>query len=225
MDSSDAFETFSARLDKAVKEAGGSAVVAQRAGVSKSSVDNWRKGGADPSLSNVMAVAAAAGVDFYWLATGETKNIHMSLGDLQQAIEDRGQAHVPRLDVAVSAGHGSFVDQARMIDMVPFSMDFFTRRLGKGPEGMVIVDARGDSMSPTIADRDQVMIDTGDTLLADAVWAFTLDEDVYVKRLLREPGGLRMISDNQDYPSVTLSAHETLRLQLIGRVVWVGRVF
>lgn len=225
MDSSDAVESFSARLDRAVKEAGGSAVVAQRAGVSKSSVDNWRKGGADPSLSNVMAVAAAAGVDFYWLATGETKNIHMSLDDLQHAIEDRGQAHVPRLDVAVSAGHGSFVDQARMIDMIPFTMDFFTRRLGKGPDGMVIVDARGDSMSPTIADRDQVMIDTVDTQLSPAIWAFTLDDAVLVKRLQQTPAGIQVASDNPAYAPFTIDRASADGFHLIGRVIWVGRVF
>lgn len=198
--------------------------MASKTGLPESSLNNWMRG-TEPKFDAMAKVAHALCVSLDWLATGETKNIHMSLDDLQHAIEDRGQAHVPRLDVAVSAGPGSFVDQARMIEMVPFSMDFFTRRLGKGPDGMVIVDARGDSMSPTIADRDQVMIDTADTQLLPAIWAFTLDDAVLVKRLQQTPAGIQVASDNPAYAPFTIDRADADGFHLIGRVVWVGRVF
>lgn len=171
-----------------------------------------------------MAVAQAAGVDFYWLATGLEQNIHMSLAELQHVIDDRENTWIPRYDIGLSAGHGSFIERAERLDAVPFTNIFFSKRLNRSPDGMVIVDARGDSMEPTIADRDQVMIDTTDTRLVPAIWAFAMDEAVMVKRLNQTPQGIEIVSDNAIYGRQLIGPGQADHFSLIGRVVWVGRV-
>ena len=192
--------------------------LARASAVSKSAIESWRKGTADPRLSNILAIAQASGVDASWLATGAPP------ADVPAPAGHEGFPAVPRYDVALSAGHGSFIERAEQLDSIPFTADFFTRRLGRGPKGLAIVDARGDSMEPTISDRDLVMIDTTDTRLVPAIWAFTLDDAVLVKRLSPAPGGLEVVSDNPLYGRQQLDAAQAGQIHLIGRVVWVGRV-
>lgn len=169
--------------------------------------------GTRPSVDKVVAIAEACSVDLHWLATGR--------GAPSPATDFPS---VPRYDVALSAGYGSFVERAEQLDSIPFTAEFFARRLGRGPNGLAIVDARGDSMEPTISDRDLVMIDTTDTQLAPAIWAFTLDDAVLVKRLSPTAGGLEIVSDNPLYGRQLLDSAQAAQVTLIGRVVWVGRV-
>ncbi|WP_139305893.1 XRE family transcriptional regulator [Paracoccus sanguinis] len=212
-------DAFAGRIEEAIRRAGGVVALAGKASVSKSAIEKWRKGGADPSLSNVLAIAAASGVDPAWLATGSAPPAAVPA----KAREDFPS--VPRYDVALSAGHGAFIERAEQLDSIPFTAEFFARRLGRGPKGLAIVDARGDSMEPTISDRDLVMIDTTDTQLAPAIWAFTLDDSVLVKRLQpMQAGAVQVASDNPAYAPFMIDRAESDGFHLIGRVVWVGRV-
>jgi phage repressor protein C with HTH and peptisase S24 domain len=131
---------------------------------------------------------------------------------------------IQRYNISLSAGHGNFTDWAEPLDKIPFTQDFFTRRLRRKPENMVIVDANGDSMSPTIADDDLVMIDTKDHSLTGAIWAFSYGESLFIKRLNILPDALEVCSDNsRDYRPFIIDGEKMANVNLIGRVVWVGR--
>lgn len=216
---SDRVAAFSARLESAIKRAGGVVPLARASAVSKSAIESWRKGTADPRLSNILAIAQASGVDASWLATGARP------AEASAPVGREEFPSVPRYDVALSAGHGSFIDRAEQLDSIPFTAEFFARRLGRGPKGLAIVDARGDSMEPTISDRDLVMIDTTDTQLTPAIWAFTLDDAILVKRLQPTQAGIiQVASDNPAYAPFAIDRANADGFHLIGRVVWVGRV-
>lgn len=198
--------------------AGSGDALAEKAGIPRRTLENYLTGKSEPKATALYSIATAAGVTVDWLISGREP----------AQVRTAGSADfpsVPRYNVALSAGHGFFIERAEQLDSIPFTADFFTRRLGRGPKGLAIVDARGDSMEPTISDRDLVMIDTTDTQLTPAIWAFTLGDAVLVKRLQPTQAGIvQVASDNPAYAPFVIDRANADGFHLIGRVVWVGRV-
>lgn len=142
-------------------------------------------------------------------------------------MEIEGFPVVPRYDLALAAGHGNFVERAPLLDHIPFTEAFLRRKLGRSStNGLVMLDARGDSMEPTIEDGDLVMVDTLDTHLRDGLMAYVLEDVAFIKRMrpLVE-GGVEIISDNRDvYEPQRLGRERLPEMQIIGRIRWIGKV-
>jgi phage repressor protein C with HTH and peptisase S24 domain len=191
----------------------------KRCGFSVGALNNYLSGSM-PSADKAMRIAEVCGVRLEWLIHGEGPK-HPE----PPAAVSYGE--VPRYDLALAAGHGSFVDRAELLDHIPFTQAFLRRKLGRGSvDGLVMLDARGDSMEPTIGDGDLVMVDTNDTQLRDGLMAYVLDDVAFIKRIspLME-GGVEIISDNRDvYKPQRLSRDRLHDIQVIGRVRWVGKV-
>jgi phage repressor protein C with HTH and peptisase S24 domain len=101
------------------------------------------------------------------------------------------------------------------------------RRMSKTPDQLSIIRVEGDSMMPTLTHGDDIMVDHGDAgeRLRDGVYVLRRDGVLLVKRLARGMGAGRgevsIISDNRDlYPGIEAPLAE---LDIVGRVVWVGR--
>lgn len=217
------------------------AEAANAAGVAKSSFQRWVEGKSDPSFEGLSRLAEAAGISLDWLAygrpppdfvlatdqgllVGEAKTANAVLGKPpSRPLESVG---IPRYDVRLSAGGGSFVERAELLDRIPFTPRFLRRKLGRGtPEGLVIVEAAGDSMEPTTSDGDLVMIDTGDTTAQDGLYALVFEDALMVKRLHRMLDGIEIASDNRElYRPIVLPKERLAEVQIVGRVRWLGRV-
>lgn len=81
-----------------------------------------------------------------------------------------------------------------------------------------------DSMLPTLATGDEVLVDCDDRArLRDGIYAILSEGAVLVKRVSVHPVTKRLsvISDNPAYPSFADCDPDLVRV--IGRVVWVGR--
>lgn len=194
---------------------------AQRLGLPYSTLKGVLDGNR-PSVDKVVSVAKATGTSLEWLATG-TGAISRKAGEI--GVEDEaGELHyVPRYDVQISAGNGLCGEDNEPLERLPFARSFFAQHLRRKPGPMVIVTAAGDSMVPTIADGDLVMIDTSDQRMVDGIWAYSIAEQLYVKRLQFIGGDLHVYSDNADrYPGYELAADQRREMRLIGRVVWIG---
>ncbi|MGN6375550.1 MAG: S24 family peptidase [Sphingomonas sp.] len=126
---------------------------------------------------------------------------------------------VPRLDVAASAGGGVMVEDERPLDLVALDPRLIAR-LGARPADLSLIRATGRSMEPTIADGDELLVDRGDRRVGrrPAIFVLRRDGALSVKRVARDGEGYRVISDNPDFPTLTLPA-----LEVIGRVVWLSR--
>lgn len=82
-----------------------------------------------------------------------------------------------------------------------------------------IVTARGESMVPTIADGDELLVNQADRAIgAGGIFVARLDGALVVKRLSRSDAGVRIISDNPAYPPL-----ERADIDVIGRVVRLNR--
>jgi phage repressor protein C with HTH and peptisase S24 domain len=133
---------------------------------------------------------------------------------------------VPRLDVTLSAGHGSEQVETHYNARQPdaFRADWIRKRRLK-PNKLAVLYASGDSMEPRICDGDQLLVDTSQLEVIDgAVYAVWFEGGERVKRLYRRPGGGIVIrSDNTSrYPDMTLGSDETAALRIIGRVINVS---
>lgn len=125
---------------------------------------------------------------------------------------------VPRIDAAVSAGPGALVDEDRAAGGEAVDPALL-RRLGVRAENLSIVTARGESMLPTIADGDELLVDRADCALGSGgLFVARIDGALVVKRFEQRPQGIAVISDNPAYPPLTGAAPI-----IVGRVIRLTR--
>ncbi len=129
---------------------------------------------------------------------------------------------VPKVRARLSAGGGSFEVQAMPVGGQPFAHAWLSR---KGtPSAMVLMDVVGDSMEPEIRDGDTVLVDRAtEDLRFGQVYAVGLEDAVLVKRVMRTPDGLALVSDNPAYAPIRVRGDELEQFRVIGRVVWLCR--
>ena len=83
-----------------------------------------------------------------------------------------------------------------------------------------IITGLGDSMAPTFKEGDLLFVDTAiKGVDIDAIYAFSLDGELFIKRVARIRGGFEVISDNKRYKSWTLKKAEMKDVRVIGRVI------
>jgi len=139
---------------------------------------------------------------------------------------EAGMVGVPRLDVNASAGAGALDAAERRLGRIAFDSTWL-RTLGLGGGGggrLSLIRVSGDSMAPTLADGDEILVDHHDDAgrLRDGIYVLRIEGSLVVKRLAVGPGGrISVRSDNQAYPG--WPEVEPGAVDVIGRVAWVGR--
>jgi len=132
---------------------------------------------------------------------------------------------VPRLAIGASAGPGAFAGDERPQARVAFQADWLRGLVGSGVSELSIIQVEGDSMSPTLSDGDEILVDRADAAarLRDGIYVLRMDDTLLVKRLALNPATRRLAitSDNPAYQSWPDCDPATVGI--IGRVVWVGR--
>lgn len=133
-----------------------------------------------------------------------------------------GPVTVRRLDVAASAGPGGIVEGETALGATAIDAGL-VRSLGVDAGALSMIRARGDSMLPTIADGDEILVDTSDRRVTSrpGIFVVRLDGALMVKRVARDGLGLAIRSDNPAYPAIDGAAARGA--EMIGRVVWLGR--
>lgn len=122
---------------------------------------------------------------------------------------------VARHPVGASAGPGALVDD----DGLPAETQVPRADVrGIAPEALGIIGVVGDSMFPTLADGDEILVDSTPPLRPRAgLWVMRIDDTLMVKRLRQQDRVWHVASDN---PGVAdPGAYDAARMQLIGRVI------
>ena len=186
------------------------AELARRSGVSYDAINKVkRRDGASTSAENASAIARVLGFDW----DGADPLPTSSDIDL-----------VKVFDVHASAGDGMFAlteDHASSLAFPKGYLQWLTRA---NPRDLAIIGVKGDSMLPTLADDDIVMLDTSKTDLSyDGLFVIRDNGDaLLVKRVGRasKPGHVTIISDNRAlYDPVEKSLSD---IHVIGKVIWSG---
>lgn len=145
--------------------------------------------------------------------------------DVTDAVASESETHIdiPRLDVSASAGMGMMFQDDAVVEMMRISSAWLESHVAAPHNHLAIITARGDSMEPTFRDGDLLLVDTSaNSANVDAIFVFTAEGQLYVKRIQRTPGKLTAISDNTRYAPFQLDA-STEGLRFLGRVVYFWR--
>jgi len=136
-----------------------------------------------------------------------------------------GLRPVPRLDVDAAAGAGAFDGDEREGGHIAFDPAWLRRVARGGPDQLSIIRVAGDSMAPTLADGDDILVDRGDAAprLRDGIYVLRIEGALVVKRLALNPAArtLSIRSDNPAYPG--WPDCDPAAVDIVGRVVWAGR--
>ena len=202
---------------------------AQECGMSDSLVRKYLEGSL-PGLEKLIMIAEAAGVRVGWLATGELPVRDSGRNGAPGCVRTLHPAAfgefelIPRYEIQPDTTDETVADQQEAVERLAFRRDWLTRE-GLQPDSLVLVGARGDSMEPTVADGDLLLVDTRERgVTEDAIYVIQLDDHVVAKRLQVDwKGGLWVRSDNPQYVEQHITDQEAAQLRVVGRVVWVVR--
>lgn len=180
--------------------------------------------GSKPGLDKAAAIAKAGKVNLLWLATGEGSMSIAADASAPAQSELSDFALIPGYNVQVSAGNGSIPGNEEPTRRLAFRHRWLKYR-GLNEKDLVMVFTKGDSMEPTIADNNTLMVDTSDTDPQDGgIYVIRNDGHLLVKRTQIAPGqGVWLISDNKEYDKLLVQFDKTEDLEVIGKVVWIGK--
>ena len=129
---------------------------------------------------------------------------------------------IPMLELGYGMG-GTFLDGVDPGEVIEHFPRAFVRMFTSAPEKLLCFShGIGDSMYPTIGDRDVLLIDRSrDTInINDQIWVLSVGGIGMVKRVRIGGGRVTLLSDNENVPDYDTGDDE---LQVIGRVVAVVR--
>lgn len=132
-----------------------------------------------------------------------------------------GTVSVPVISLSRRRDGSSTLSDATVIDELKLSSAWLQRNLPHvtRPSNLALASSYGDSMSPTFADGDLLLIDRGVTeYQAPAVYVVDVGGDLDIKRVQRLPDrSLLLKPDNSLYDAVTI---DCAAVKFMGRVVW-----
>ncbi len=131
-------------------------------------------------------------------------------------------AKLPVYDVHAAAGAGSLVQSEYQIGVFSLPVELLLE-YGLKPEFSSVIFVDGDSMEPTLSDRDRLLVDIREQQhpVANGVYVIRIDDAVYVKRLHWdiENSVYKVISDNLKYPAFNINHKNGRNFKIIGKAV------
>lgn len=210
-------QELSGRIRKLVDLFGTQNEAASIAGRSHDAIGNWITGRTVPAFDALARMAHKKGVSLEWLASGKGA----MTGDASPVGDF---VYIPRYDVRAGAGSGQPVLSEEVGGFLAFRQDWVRQRLRRNPATLAVIEAFGDSMTPTISDGDIMLVDMSENRVrGSAIYVMLAGNDAVVKRVeLKLDGSLLVKSDNPSYEPITFPRDEADDLRIIGKVVWTG---
>lgn len=191
-------------------------LLADKLGISRRTMVGWEKDDSSPTTVQLFALHEL-GFDVNYIITGQKVN-------RDEPIIDEF-AKIPVYDVEASAGHGSFFNGENVLYHMAYRKEWIRNR-GLNVKDLGIIVIKGDSMEPTLSDRESILINQAETEPKDGhIYVVRSDDVLWVKRVQRLPNHqVLLISDNKFYPPITIDLKAD-DFQVIGKVVNSSRNF
>lgn len=223
-------QALASRLRAAIKAAGGNRVVAARSRIPSSTLGGYLAGG-EIKLSKLVALADATGTSLEWLVHGRgpmeregsqpSDDQHMSV-----PVSETGHQYVaiPRWNVLASAGGGALADNPQIVEYMAYDEHFLSTKLRRSAKYLLLVEARGDSMEPTIRDGDVLTVDItpGQTIEHGALYVLRVGENLLVKRVEQRLHSVVLHSENPRYDPEAVARDELDQLHILGQVLLIS---
>jgi len=205
------------RLTQVIHSFGSVAALATAVGVSDNAIYKWLAGRGQPSVANLVTLARVARVSLEWLATGEeTKDTAHAI---TRAVEHGDFIFMPRNRIRFAGGRDGTLRSEQVVDSIAFRAAWVKRTLNAEPRDLILIEVMGDSMAPTVGNRDLILANLAEPRFRqDGIYLLRNDGGLAVKRIQRRPDGKLLVrSDNPNYEAMVVS-----NVKIIGRVIWIG---
>lgn len=209
---------FAKRLNERMVDAGVDVKrLSESIGVSYEMARRYTLGTAKPRDDKMEQVAKAVYSTPVYLDYGV--DVHGSFGE----DKEKDTVTVRQLEAFASAGNGYINNPfPEVIRSIEIPSDKIYELFGRTSlEGVVIINADGDSMAPTLKPKDLLFVDTKVTqFTGDGIYVFNFEDSTFIKRLQRVKGRkLAVISDNDFYPPFHLDEHEMFEVFFHGKLL------
>ena len=129
------------------------------------------------------------------------------------------------VDVLGSCGSGAF-EQSQNFEIINVPVQLIGNFSPK--KDYSVINAYGDSMSPTIINKDKLIIEHlfNNNIIDNKIYVFAYENHIYIKRLVKNIDEIIIISDNEDksiYETKKIRTYEMNDLFIIGQVVGIFR--
>jgi phage repressor protein C with HTH and peptisase S24 domain len=130
---------------------------------------------------------------------------------------------IPKTTARAGAG-SSFLTEDTPDGLYAFRKDFLANlRISKNS---VLLDVLGDSMEPTLRHGDTILVDKSDIEVHDGqIYLIGFQQQLLVKRLFRDVGGIVLKSDNSAYRETLVPPEYADDFVVFGRMRWMARTF
>ena len=201
--------------------------LAEKLSVSLPTMNHYETGKRVPGSDFLARLAKVVECNPGWLLSGE--------GEMQIKEEYRypsprsshttmeGFVLVPQYNIEASGG--SVFHSEQIVDHLAFKEDWVHKELGTNPESLLLVHNIGDSMEPTLHTGDLLLVDRSKSQVkGEGIYLINLDDGLMVKRVEWLLDGSVVIRGDNTFVSreQVLPSKDLQKLDILGRVVWVG---
>ena len=221
--------------------------LAERSGVSYGSIQNYERGQI-PKGDNLLNIARALECGMEWLIAGESPSSEaasprlLPIGEVRQQnpvyievikgekitaplpdLDPQTIVSIPKIEAKLSPDSDFLVSGDHIIGYYFFRKDWL-KTMGAAKD-LVLLNIVGDSMEPTLAEGDTVMIDLARVSITGGnIYAIGEGETILIKRIQPLVGGkIQILCDNRAIyqpQEIDLSKHP---IRIIGQVVWMSK--
>ena len=138
----------------------------------------------------------------------------------------RKSGYISVSNASSSMGYGtSAPDFEMVVDVMKVSKSWVNLELPSisSLDNLAILTSYGDSMYPTFSSGDLLFVDRGVTTIKDdAIYVFSIDNDIFVKRIIKNPIKKTLIakSDNEAYGQFEIEEKDMQRMVVHGMIVY-----
>ena len=189
--------------------------------ISTPGVWKWFNAQSVPDDNNLLALSRLLGVRVEWLQYGMEKPAESLSIDSLNA--QRNVFRIESLDIGQKSASGLYVREefVETIHAIEYGVDE-ARVLfnGRPAENIRLIAINSDSMVETFAPRDQLFVDISVKVFdGDGIYIFTLDNQLYLKRLQLQHKKIAVISDNKRYETWYLNREDVDSMQVVAKVI------
>jgi len=132
---------------------------------------------------------------------------------------------IPLYNIGAAAGAGTWLSEEPESECIYFDERWIKNVLKADPKNLHLIFTNGDSMDPTIKDKDLLMVDESKKLGNTGIFVILVNNtELRVKRVTKKlDGSLVIMSDNSKYQDEIIPANcDYVEIKIIGEVVWNG---
>ena len=189
--------------------------VAKALGMSKESFSHFKKRGSVP-LEQIAYFCATRKISINWILFDQ----------MPKSLEEETEKYT-RIKyfskINAGAGGGTFNEESEyeFISMDKVLLDTLYRSHNANPKHIAALNVMGDSMEPTLQDKEVILFDREDKdINKGGIYIVSTNAGLFVKRIAqRIDGTIELISDNRNYNSEVINEDEMSGVSIIGKVV------